>query len=241
MVVNGENIRKIHKRIYQMTIQIPKMYLFMEKISNKLSKITDKNKTKSDNADVIVLFLLHNHINDAAKKIINHEITEKAEKSKQKIIKDYIKDNRLNEKWFYLASSHNDCAEDHIPYQGKMYYDEKAPEEVLKFARKNHYHSIQWVMDAPAWFITRPNCRHFFKALSTEVVMKYDLKELIRRYKTHRSEGDRDLSTPRHVVIKEYEDRLKMLEGLYSKHPTEKLRREIQKIKLLIKKWKNIL
>jgi hypothetical protein len=37
---------------------------------------------------------------------------EKAEKQKQVAVKDYIEESRDLGKWFYLASSHNDCAKD---------------------------------------------------------------------------------------------------------------------------------
>ena len=145
------------------------------------------------------------------------------------------------DKWIYLASSHTDCAKDHLPYQGKLYYDDKAPEDVVKWAYSHGLYSIQWVMDAPAYFITRPNCRHFFKALPLDIVKQYSRKELQRRYKTHRMTGDRSLATPQGVVVEEYEDRLRMLKAMYNEHKTERLRREIQKVELLIKKWKNML
>ena len=241
MVINGDNIREIHKRLYQMTLKMPRMYLFMEKVANRASKIIDKRKTQDQNA--VLLFYLFNRekYNSKSKKLINHELMEKAEEQKNDVIKAYIKFSESTDRWFYLASSHNDCAEDHKAYQGKMYYDDKAPDDIVRYAKLHGYRSIQWVMDNPVWFITRPNCRHFFKSLPLEVVKKYSVKELRRRYKTHRMDGDKSLATPRKIAIEEYEDRLNMLEGMYAQHKTEHLRREILKIKLLIKKWKNTL
>jgi len=239
MVVNGENIRKIHKKIYEMTIKVPKMYLFMEKVANKSFKSRDRRKTQDENADLLLLLFKKFDYNGKIKKVINHDLMENAENGKDKIIKNYVNQSRDLGKYIYLASSHDDSAKDHEPWQGKLYYDEKAPDEIIKWAHKKGLHSIQWVMGSPVWFITRPNCRHFFKSLPLDVCKKYSNKELIRRYKMHRKEGDRSLATPKHVAIEEYEDRLKMLEALYAKHKTERLRREIEKTKLLLKKWKN--
>lgn len=241
MVLTGENVRKIHKKIYIMTLSMPKMFLPMVKIANKSAKTVNKKKTKDENADLLLLMFNRMDYNGHIKKLINREVIDQAEKSKDKVIKSTIKEARDNNKWIYIASSHNDCAEDHKLYQGKLYYDNKAPSDVVNYCKNRGMHSLQWVMDAPAWFITRPNCRHFVKALSTDIVKKYRVKELTRRYKMHREEGDRSLATPKTIAIEEYKDRLKLLQAMYAKHPTEKLRRDIQKTKLLIKKWENTL
>lgn len=162
------------------------------------------------------------------------------EKRKDVIIKDYIEKNRDQGKWFYLASSHNDCAEDHKDYQGRLYVDNTAPKEIMNYARSRNFLSLQWVMGDPVWFITRPNCRHYFVALSEEEVRKKSLKHLKKKYKTHSEEGDRDLATPKTEAIKEYTDRLRLLRALYNEYPTDKLKAEILKTELLLKKWKNL-
>lgn len=239
MVVNGENIRKIHNKIFKMTLKMPKMYLLMEKVSNKAKKSVDYRKTRDENADLLLLLFSKMQYSNKAKKLINHEIGQKAEKDKDLVIKGYIKESEANDKWLYLASSHTDSAEDHAPWQGKIYYDENAPDEVKRFAHKNGYRSLQWVMGAPVYFITRPNCRHFFKSLDIDVVKNNSVKELTRKYKMHRIDGDRSLATPKSIAIEEYTDRLNLLQSMYNKHKTEHLRRDIEKTKLLLRKWKN--
>ena len=174
-----------------------------------------------------------------AKKIINHDTTEEAEFKKERLLEDFIDNNRIDGKWFYLASSHNDCAEDHKPYQGRLYYDNKAPNDIIQWAKSKNLYSIQWVMGKPAWFITRPHCRHYFVVIPTDKAMNKSLKKLKKKYKTHSNEGDRDLATPKVQVIEEYEERLKMLLALYRVKPTEKLKKMIEKTRMLIKKWKN--
>ena len=138
-----------------------------------------------------------------------------------------------------MASSHNDCAADHKPYQGRLYVDEKAPKEVIDYAKSRGLYTVQWVMDGPAWFITRPNCRHYFVSLKLDQVKGKSDKKLTKKYKTHSVEGNRDFQTPRSRAIEEYTDRLRMLKSLYWEHKTQKLKNEIVKTELLIKKWKN--
>lgn len=217
------------------------LFVFMSKVARNAFKIYDKRKTISENADNIYEMYKKMDVNGKVKSIINQNFVDLAEKHKQTAIKSYIDSSRSNQKWIYMASSHSDCAEDHLAYQGKLYYDKKAPDYIKKYCKNRGMRTIQWVMDKPAWFITRPNCRHFFKAFTLDIVRKYTRKELQRRYKMHRKTGDKSLATPKKVALEEYRDRLKMLEALYSQHPTEKLRREIQKTKLLIKKWEKTL
>ena len=255
MSLRRENLRLIHKKLVEITknskkiddskAEIPPynahILVIALKLADKAFKMMDRRATKDENSEIFIRLLNKNDYNGKFKQIINKDITDDSEKSKNDVVKKYIKTAQVQDKWIYLASSHTDCAKDHLPYQGKLYYDNKAPDVVKTYCRNRGMRTIQWVMGKPAWFITRPNCRHFFKVLPTAAVKKYSRKELIRRYKTHREEGDKSLATPKHAIVEEYEDRLEMLEGMYSKHPTEHLRRDIQKTKLLIKKWKNML
>lgn len=239
MVLSHENIRKIHKKLYQDTINQKKLFPIMVKIANKSRKTINPKATTDENAGILLLLFSKMDYNGKTKKIINKIVVDEAERGKDKIIKSYISDSRSKEKWLYLASSHSDSALDHKPYQGKIYYDSNAPKDIVEYAKSRGWNSLQWVMGSPVWFVTRPNCRHFFKALPTDVVKQYSRKDLIRRYKMHRMDGDRELATPRSIAIEEYTDRLHMLEGMYSKKPTENLRRHIEKTKILLKKWKN--
>lgn len=239
--MQGVPIRKIHKALFDETIKSgPKdadkpLLAMAMKAANKARKYP-----ADEMADMIVALFLRQS-NDLAKKIINHDTQERAERDKSRVMDDFVTENREDGKWFYLASSHDDCAKDHKDWQGKLYVDEKAPEDVLQYAKARALYTLQWVMDRPVWFITRPNCRHYFVALSEREVRKTSMKRLKRRHKTHTREGDREFQTPRHAMVQEYADRLRMLRALYREHPTEKLKKEIQKAELLVKKWKNSL
>ena len=239
MTLSGEGIRQIHKKIYEMTKNQPKMTPMMYKIANKSVKTVDRRKNKDENSLILLILYAKQDYNGKIKKVINHEVTEHAEKQKDMVVTGYIAESRKLGKYIYIASSHNDCAADHVPYQGKLYYDAAAPNDIKTYCVSRGMMTVQDVMNGPAWFITRPNCRHFMKSLPTDIVKKYSMKELKRRYKMHRKTGDKSLATPKKIAIEEYEDRLHMLQAMYREHPTENLRRKIEKTKMLLKKWKN--
>lgn len=241
MALRGKPVRDIHRELLKATLGNKRMFAFMVKVANRAVKNVDPKKDVSVNAVLLMYLFNREHYNSKIKKVINKEVTDNAEDSKGEVIKQYVDNARESDKWLYLASSHKDSAADHEPWQGKVYYDDKAPDNIIKFAKNRGYRSLQWVMDAPVYFITRPNCRHFFKALPLDVVKQYSVNQLIKRYKMHRMDGDRSLATPAKVAVEEYEDRLKMLKAMYQECKTEHLRREIQKTELLIKKWKKLL
>ena len=238
-VLDGDNIRSIHKKLFNDTINskvISKPLLaYAIKLSNKAKKVE-----KLD-ADVLFMLLKKEKCNDIAKKIINHEVSKEAEIQKSAYISDFIDKSRKKGEYFYLASSHTDCALDHVKYQGRLYVDENAPEEAIQYAKSRGLYTLQWVMDAPAWFITRPNCRHYFVSLTLSQVRGKSDKKLIQKYHTHSKIGDKSMQTPAKASIEEYEDRLKFLMELYKAFPSQKVKEEILKTKLLIQKWKSLL
>ena len=206
------------------------------------------NKAKKINAsglDLLAVALLDLFIrdksNDKAKKIINNRIDNEAEKHKLSKLDDFIDKSRDNKQWFYLASSHNDCAEDHKAYQGRLYVDNKAPKDIIEYAKSRNLYTMQWVTGKPVWFVTRPYCRHYFVSLSLDQVQNKSLKKLKNKYKTHSKVGNLDLQTPAKRAVAEYTDRLRLLKALYREFPSQKLKNEINKVDLLLKKWKNLL
>lgn len=237
--------KKIHKALYDETINRKPQYAdkfllgMMIKMANRAKKL--RAKDKGELAGLIYSLFHDSKINAKAKKLINHDTMVIAENEKANIIEDFIEHNRDNSKWFYLASSHDDCAVDHKPYQGRLYIDEKAPESAMAYARSKNLKTMQWVMGAPAWFITRPNCRHYFVALTEGEVIGKNLKRAKRRYKTHTKEGNRQYQTPAHAAVEEYRDRLRFLRALYREYPTQRIKNEAVKTELLLKKWEKAL
>ena len=233
-VLEKKTVKQIHQDLYNATINkavISKDLLnYAIKLSNKSKKL-DNNEERAVVAGNILPLLL----DSKAKKIINLDLRNMESKQKTAIIKEFINENRAEGRWYYLASSHNDCAKDHKPYQGKIYVDEKAPEKY-----KQGYKTIQWVLDSPAYFVTRPNCRHFFVSIENNDT-KSNPQYLKQKYQTHSNEGDRSFSTPAKEAVKEYQEKLAVLKTLYAQYPTEKIKRMIDKTELLLKKWKKII
>ena len=103
---------------------------------------------------------------------------------------------------FWACSKHENCANDHEAYQGKIYIDEKwksvtNPKDkrlisrIEDYIKQNNIQTIQSVIDDPVWLTTRPNCRHRFKSLTAEEVLsnRFTLPESI--HKTNRyKKGD---------------------------------------------------
>lgn len=196
-------------------------------------------------------------------KSINEEAREREAKEKDEVIKSTLEYNRQLEtpKIFYLASEHNDSAEDHKDYQGKMYIDKQwrsyiINKDLIKIVEKYlHTHKtyyFQWVIGKPVWFITRPNCRHYFKVLSINEVINTPKEELIEKYKMHRAIGNRQyVRTLEHSVSREwyadkrnaellllrYKNRLKIHVMLKQTYTNELIDHAIAKDKLLIAKW----
>ena len=198
---------------------------------------------------------------------LSHEIVRQADKNeadmKDKVIKDNINKNRNleNPKIFYLASSHKDSATDHKDYQGRIYVDEKwknvikdddLKEKIKKYIDIHNVKTIQWVVGSPVWFITRPNCRHYFKILSTEEVLKNSRTNLLKQYKMETAIGRRQyLQTIKHSTSKKwydevrnaelvrdkYKERLKLHQDMYKVNPNPIIRNAIIKDNALIYKW----
>jgi len=218
VMINGVSIDKNRPRLQDMAS--------IGKPENAMDGIADT---------LLSLFL---KMDEKAKHIINHETGKNAEKSKLDALDSFIDSSRNKKEWFYLASSHNDCAADHVKYQGRLYVDDRAPDEVIEYAKKRGLYTLQWVLGSPAWFVTRPNCRHYFVSLPLKAVKGKSDKKLAKRYKTHSEEGNREFQTPRKMALEEYEDRLRMLLEMYRIHPTRELKIKIDKTRLLIEQRK---
>jgi hypothetical protein len=94
---------------------------------------------------------------------------------------------------FFICSQHEKPAKDHADYQGKIYVDEKwrsiivnkeVQMQVEKYINAHNVKSLQWVTNRPVWFITRPNCRHYFKVMDTEEVLKTSRTKLLDKYES---------------------------------------------------------
>lgn len=248
-----------------------------EVLSPTFAKELQKSDVKQDvfMAEFVIKMFEHKHFYQNMKKVSYEQANKEESNAKERMIFDVLKTNRdynrqvaryeqeMKSRIFYLASAHDDCAKDHLKYQGKLYIDEKwkdfiknkdLQDKISNFIAQKGIKTFQWVIGKPAWFITRPNCRHFFRAIPVEDVLKLPVGQLIRNYKLHRESGNYDLQTIYHStrrnwytleninsIIKQYEDRLVYHEAMQRAFKSQYMADLIKKDKLLIKKWKDYL
>ena len=207
----------------------PKLRVYIENTYKRAKNVVVPNQSKDDLALALVLLFNKIQYDYKATAIINEHVRNQDDKNKRDLLDEMLKDKT---KPFYMASWHKDSAKDHKDYQGKLYYDESVKDkDVLEYAREHDLKSLQWVTGKPVWFVTRPYCRHYFTQHTLEEVKK-GVKPRTRKV------GDRALQTPPRVTLAFYEDRLDQLTKLYRVFKIPKLKHQINKTKLLIKKWR---
>lgn len=245
-VLTHKPIRQIHIDLLKSTINPNKTLLnYVSKVANKAKKL-DKGAGQyygNGGLDVLAIAIIQMFSKDAvnykATLIANSEVRKYESEQKAEILVNSWKTNRANGKIFYIASKHADSAKDHKDWQGKIYVDRywhnyDTDGRLEKFIREHNIKTVQWVTGNPVYFVTRPNCRHYFEPYSIDKVLagKYHIP--------NRKIGDRRLQTPRGANLEYYENRLKMLLSLYNQYKTELLRKQIEKTKILISKWKKV-
>lgn len=125
---------------------------------------------------------------------------------------------------FFVCSTHTNCAEDHLEYQGKVYIDRfwrtKVSGEdyyrVLSYIKNRNIRTVQSVVKSPVWLTTRPNCKHYFLPIPTSEVLTSSPKKLLHKHKAyHYAQDEYDY----------YETRKRVYEKLNDLCPTDKFRR----------------
>ena len=287
----GKSVRDIHKAIRRVTeYNLKRGYPYDKKAETYAVKIASKAKKRQPMGiagesalSAFALDFLQKEMAFEATMSISFEFARKQEgREKEKAIEDALREAEKeakeeqkpgtpapaqawkNVKMFYIASEHQDCAEDHKDYQGRLYYDRfwrryvkdaRARKRVESFIERKKLRSIQWVIGRPVWLITRPNCRHYFEQVTIEEAMGSSAKDILngrdmsapqgRRgdSQTIRHETDKGWYTEQNVrnIIKKYKERLAYHQALYAKMPNEKLKGYIDKDKRLIRKWESYL
>lgn len=274
-LAKNKSIRDIHREIKDIYKSSPikdnKTLNYCLKLTKKGKKNIENNKDKvfrfDENGkkyevDISILALMFIDKEDSYHTTMSfaYKYSQDIEnKSKENLLKRELKQNHV----FYLASSHFDVAQDHKDYQGKIYYNQNwktfiksddLRKEIDKYISKRNLKSFQWVTGRPVWFITRPNCRHYFKKISIEETLKESVKSLLDKYNMTKQIGDRRTQTIKHPtrkdwynqanienIIDKYENRLKFHQLLYNQSKNIDLENYIVKDKYLIKKWKSYL
>lgn len=153
-------------------------------------------------------------------------------------------------KLFYIASRHDDSAEDHEFWQGKVYVDArwhkmvKDPQlwdAIESYIYNNSTETFQWVIWDPVYFITRPNCRHYMLSISAREALGMTPEEIIKKHDMSRKIGPRgEMQTPAKRKLDQYKKRLALHMKMYRERPSETLEKMIEKDKLLIDKWQRM-
>lgn len=101
----------------------------------------------------------------------------------QEIAKEQIKSGADVGNIFYMCDVYADSADDHADYQGKLYYNAEAniPDNVQKWIVENNILSMQEVEQGEPFLITRPNCRHQFAVIPTDVAMGFSEEKIIEK------------------------------------------------------------
>ena len=92
-----------------------------------------------------------------------------------------LRNHRATGGVFFMSSWHNKCAEGHKAYQGQIYVDrfwrstlQDDPDTyraVEAYVRNHDLMTVQEVVGAPVYLITRPYCKHYMIPLDTGTVL----------------------------------------------------------------------
>lgn len=271
-VIRNEPLLAIHKQIFKDTINFQKQNGYSPEAFKKqayaYAKVGKKAYKQALALGLVGVSIL-DHVFTEINKVkhmdkMDHQVFEYARhveaNEKENIIDEEIGEARSNHMVFYIVSKHGDCAEDHLNWQGKIYIDEKwrsvcnqtEIDAITEYIGRNRIRTFQWVIFRPVWMITRPNCRHYFKRLYTNTVLKKSVDEILRENNMISAKGKkRNIQSIQHDtreswyteenvdgILWQYEKRKRLHEKMKASNPCPAIQRAIQKDKLLINRWK---
>ena len=257
--------REAHKRLAKETLNgLPKSLKMAESVYKKASAALPKTDNYAPETLALLLSLVDPFF-ETSNKLSNESARKYEGKAKEELLDGMRKDAEkeasklppMAAKVFYLCSKHMDCAEDHLPYQGKLYYDRfwrryvpdpEARKIVQEIISSRGLRSMQWVINKPVWLITRPNCRHYFRQISIadaignvpSILSQITSDEGPRGgFQTiyHSTRGAWYTGKNVEAIIGKYRERLEFHRGLYHAFPSEALRDAMRKDQQLLKKW----
>lgn len=166
---------------------------------------------------------------------------------KEKVIDSMLLEAEEKVSPFFLASAHSGCASDHTMYQGKMYYDKNYPnyihdrallDQIEAYIRNHKCLSFQEVMKPPVYFMTRPNCRHYFKNIEIGEVLSSSVNSILMRHGMV-SSGVKRITYSK-AMMQGYQERYKVHLIMNRIMPCSLLFQDIKKDRLLIRKWSQL-
>lgn len=150
---------------------------------------------------------------------------------------------------FFICNWFDDCAKDHVPYQGKVYVNDDwetlVPDDmhgkIASYIQKNHILTVNEVVNEAPWLTTRRNCRHRLFPISVEEALGSSFGEILKHHDLrakHENEYNVVL-TPEKVSYIGYYERLKALSYLNKLFSCKKLTLDIQNTRKLVSKWRD--
>jgi len=146
------------------------------------------------------------------KKAINKVANDEELANKLDILHGMLSNRSGFQSPFYLCTANTNPAADHAPYQGKIYYDEGWKNYILDqndivrieaYIKNHKLKSLQWVIGAPVYMYTRPNCRHEFVRVGIEEVLTSSAASLLKK---HNLLINMDAIKPKNKVLEAYKD-----------------------------------
>lgn len=91
---------------------------------------------------------------------------------------------------FFLCSYHNNPADDHKDYQGKIFVDKfyrtkirgREYYAVNSYIKNHNIQTVQEIMGPPVCLCVRPYCKHYFIGLDTATVLHNSRSKLVKEY-----------------------------------------------------------
>lgn len=149
---------------------------------------------------------------------------------------------------FYLCNWFDDCAKDHVPYQGKVYvaddWENLVPDseaDAIRAYIKNHkVMTVYEVTQNAPWLTTRRNCRHRLYPIPVEEVMRSSVRSMLKKHGLkHKYENEYNcVLTQKKITYIKYYERLKGLLYLKKMFDTPDLDADIKNARKLMLKYK---
>lgn len=167
-----------------------------------------------------------------------------------KTLEEKYKTDELDKKIFFLASTHEDCAKDHLSSQGKMYVSKNwkklitsntLKKQIEHYIKSNGVLTLEEIIDKPVYFIMRPNCRHYVKEIKLKDALSVSVDELLVKYDLKSKVGERGSNQTlgkNKGTLEAYQERLEVHTKLNTIYKSNKLDCYITKDKIIIEKLK---
>lgn len=159
---------------------------------------------------------------------------------------------------FYLCNVFQDSADDHAPFQGRYYYDQRYKTfgydkdtlaVINKAIRDKKIMPLQYVQENKPFLGTRPNCRHTFTPVSLDQVVKIPPKKLSQEigtttgtYKDTKYKATQALRNVE-LTMRNYDYKYKINRELAKEAKDPKLKEQLLKQarhnRVLTQRWRN--